>query len=160
MAQVRILLLLGIALLTPTAAMAADASVLRAAPMTVSGNYSITFRLNIFSTLPAGTMMTCRVKMAPKQGGPDLLDSQLATIPVESTGLAVITGSTAVCAAEIPFAWTVWSAQGGVMLSYQIEAVSRSGSAPTLLKRSALQSLSAAFPASGSSASLSINVVF
>jgi hypothetical protein len=69
-------------------------------------------------------------------------------------------GSTASCATEIPFSWTLTGAEGGVVLSYQIDAVSNSGSAPLLVRSSAGQNIAAALPAAGRNASLSLNLAF
>ena len=130
---------------------------------TVSGVYVVTFNLRIDSTLPAGTTITCRARIVPSQGGSqgdlDLRNQQFAAFPVgTAVGRAAVTGAMATCAAEIPFSWTVTSGQGGVMLSYEIDAVTTSGSAPMLLRRSASQGISTTFPASGGSTSLSLNV--
>jgi hypothetical protein len=159
MARVRISLLLLVALLAPAAALAASAADQGTAPTMVSGVYSVTFNLNLASTLPAGTTITCRAQIVPNQGGPSLLNSQFAAIPVGTArGLAAVTGSTATCMAEIPFSWTQTSAPGGVILSYEIDAVSSSGSARLLVRSSAQQNIGAAFPASGASAGFSINL--
>lgn len=161
MARVRFPMLLCFALLSAGAAQAANVPEDRGAPATVSGVYSVTFNLSIASTLPAGTTITCRAQIAPNQGGLNLLNPQLVAVPVgTAAGLAAVTGSMATCAAEIPFSWTVTSPQGGVMLSYEIDAVSGSGSAPLLVRRSAQQNIGAAFPASGGSARLSLNLTF
>jgi hypothetical protein len=160
MARVRFPMLLCVALLSAGAAQAANVPEDRGALATVSGVYSVTFNLSIASTLPAGTTITCRAQIAPYQGL-NLLNPQLVAIPVgTAAGLVAVTGSMATCAAEIPFAWTVTSPQGGVMLSYEIDAVSGSGSAPLLVRRSAQQNIGAAFPASGGSARLSLNLTF
>ncbi|MGA2886876.1 MAG: hypothetical protein ABSE51_02415 [Terracidiphilus sp.] len=158
MAHARIRMLLWFAMLAPTAALAAGIPDQRAASTMVSGVYSVTFNLNLASTLPAGTMITCRARIVPNQGGPNLLNQHLDAIPVETTtDVATVTGAKATCTTEIPFSWTVISAQGGLTLSYEIDAVSGSGSAP-LLRNSAQQNIGAAFPASGGSAQLSINL--
>jgi hypothetical protein len=165
MARLRIPLLLCLALLASGAALGAGVPELRGPSMTVSGVYSVTFHLNIASTLPAGTTITCRARIAPNPEGLDLRNPQPTAAP--ATGLATVTGSTATCAAEIPFSWTVTGGQGGLatgqdgfVLSYQIDAVSNSGSAPLLVRSSAQQSIRAAFPAVGGSARLSINLAF
>jgi hypothetical protein len=161
MARVRIPLLLCVALLAPVAASAAGGPELRSTSTTVSGVYSVTFNLSIASRLPAGTTISCRAQLVPSSGGLTLLNPRLVAFPAEkATGLAAVNGSTATCATEIPFCWTAASAQGGVVLSYEIDAVSNSGSAPMLLRSSAQQNLGVAFPASGGNASLSLNLTF
>ncbi len=161
MAGGRIPWLLCVALLAPLPARAAGAPEPRGAETTVSGVYSVTFHLNLASTLPAGTTITCRAQIAPQPGGLDLGSPQPGAAPVETAaGLAAVAGSKATCATEIPFSWTVAGAQGGVVLSYEIDAVSSSGSAPLLVRSSTRQNIVAAFPAAGGSASLSFNVTF
>jgi hypothetical protein len=158
MAQIRVPLLLCFALLASAAGAAAGTLEERGTPTTVSGVYSVTFNLNILSTLPAGTMITCRAQIAPNQAGLDLRNRTLAARPAAAAGRVAVTGSTATCMAEIPFAWTVANARGGVILRYEIEAVSGSGVAPPQVRSSARQNIGAAFPASGRSARLSLNV--
>ena len=163
MARIRIFLLLCVALLALASSSASAAGVpeLRGSSLTVSGVYALNFNLNIASALPAGTTITCRAQIVPNQAGAELPNQQLALIPVRTvSGMASVTGSTANCAAEIPFSWTVMSARGGVILSYEIDAVSNSGSIPLVVRRSAQQNIPVAFPASGGSARLSFNLIF
>jgi hypothetical protein len=117
--------------------------------------------LSLLSTLPLKTTITCKAQIVPGQGGPGLDNSHPAPGPVETAaGLAVVAGPKATCAVKIPFAWTVTGSQGGVVLSYEIDAVSRSGAAPLLVRSSARQGISAPFPASGRNASLRFDLVF
>jgi hypothetical protein len=152
MARLQVPLLLCFALLASATGAAAGTLEERGTSTTVSGVYSVTFNLSILSTLPAGTMITCRAQVSPNQGGPDLRNRQLAARSVAAVGRVAATGPKATCAAEIPFAWTVTGKQVGVVLRYEIEAVSGSGVAPLQVRSSA------AFPASGGSARLSLNV--
>jgi hypothetical protein len=161
MSRIRTPLLLCVALLTSASALAGGVPELRVGPITVSGIYSLTFNLRIASTLPAGTTIICRARIVPGQGEFDLRNQPLPAIPLGmTTGLASLTGSTATCAEEIPFSWTVLNARGGVVLSYEIDALSNSGSIPLLVKSSGLQNVGAAFPAPGGRASLSFNLTF
>ncbi len=128
-------------------------------PIAVSGVYSVTFHLNLATTLPVGSVITCRARMMPVPGGLDLRNTQLPVTPVVA-GQASVTGSSATCATEIPFAWTVTSTPGGVELFYEIDAVSLQGAEPILLRSSSPRQLSAAFPNSGGGASLSLNLIF
>lgn len=151
-------LLLCTALLASTAASAQGGP---NRPAAVSGVYSIVFNLNILSTLPAKTTITCKAQIAPNQEGPELGNPHPAQGPVETAaGMALVTGPKATCAVKIPFAWTVTGAQGGVALSYEIDAVSHAEAAPLLVRSSARQNICAAFPASGGEASLSFNLTF
>lgn len=161
MARIRIPLLLCVALLVSAAAQAASVPELRASSFTVSGVYALTFNLNLATTLPAGTTITCRARIVPNQGGLNPGSQQLSAMPVGTvTGLAAMTGSTATCAQEIPFSWTVTNAPNGVVLSYEIDAVNNSGSIPLLIRTSGQQNIGVAFPASGERASLSFNLIF
>jgi hypothetical protein len=156
MVRVRIPLLLCIALLAPVAASAADSPELRSTSTTVSGVYAVTFNLSIVSRLPTGTTISCRAQLVPSSGGQTLLNPRLAALPAKTaTRLTMITGSTATCAAEIPFSWTAASARGGAVLNYEIDAVSRSGDALIAQK-----TLGVALPASGGNTSLSLYLTF
>jgi hypothetical protein len=161
MARVHISMLLCVALLASAASAAMGAPVQRTASTIVSGVYSVIFNLDIASTLPAGTTITCRARIMPNSGPLDLGNPQLSATSVETAaGMATVTGSTATCAAEIPFAWTVESARGGVVLSYEIDAVSNSGAAPQLVRSSGRQGIGAALPAAGQTARLTFYVAF
>jgi hypothetical protein len=155
MARVRIALLLCVALLTSVAAQAAEAAIERGSTTTVSGVYSVLFYVKLLTTLPAGSTITCRARIAPSPGSPELLRPQLVAFPVAAEVVAV-NGPTASCSTEIPFSWTVTGAPAGITLSYEIEAVSRSG----VQQSSTRQQIGAEFPAWGGSARLSLEVVF
>jgi hypothetical protein len=161
MPRVHISLPLWVALLASVGSAAAGAQERRPSSTTVSGVYSITFNLKILSTLPAGTTVICRARIAPNPGGLHIENPQPVAIPVATAaGLAHVTGSSATCAAEIPFFWMVGSPRGGVLLSYEIAAVSDAGAAQPLVRSSAWQGIGVPFPAAGGSASLSFNVTF
>ena len=159
MARIRISLLLCLALLATAASAAAGTLEERDAPTAVSGIYSVTFNLSILSTLPTNSTITCRARIESNQAGRNLRNQPLAAASAQTVGLAAVTGSTAICAAEIPFSWTVANAAGGAVLSYEIDVVSHAGGAPLLLKRHARQGISATLPAPGGSANLRFNVV-
>ena len=156
----RIPLLLCFALLASGAALAAGGPEHRSNPTTVSGTYSITFNLNIASTLPAGATITCKAQIVPSQGG-GFLNQQAAAVPVETAaGLATLNGSTATCVVEIPFSWTVNGGQGGVLLSYDLDALNSPGAAPAVVRSSVQQGVAEAFPSAGGSASVTFTVTF
>lgn len=160
MARVHISLLLCFALLTVQNALAASVPGNSGRLTTVSGVYSITFHLNIASKLPAGSTITCRARIAPDQEGLSLMNSRPTAFPAAAVGLATVTGSTAICVAEIPFSWTVEGAPSGVVLSYEIDAAGYAGSAPVVMASSARRSVGAAFPATGGNANLNVNLIF
>jgi len=123
--------------------------------------YVIRFNLNVASTLPAGATVTCKARLVPNLPGQGNLPSQSAVVPVETaTGVAALTGSTAACAVEIPFSWTVNNTQSGAVLSYEIEAVSVSGSLPVVVRSSAQQGIAVAYPPMGGTVTLSFDVTF
>lgn len=157
MARVRISFLVCFALVAVQNGLSASVPREHSPLAAVSGVYSITFHLNIGSKLPTGSTITCRAQIAPDQGARDLMNSQSAAFSVAAEGLATVTGSTATCVAEIPFSWKVENARGGVVLSYEIDAVSNAGSAPVLVAGSARQS---AGVATGGSANLAVNLSF
>jgi hypothetical protein len=132
MARVYVPLLLCLGLLASTVEASAGTLQERPAPAVVSGVYSITFHLSIFSTLPTGTILTCRAWITPNPAR-NPRNQPLASAPAQAVGRVVFAGSTAACTAEIPFAWTAEGAPGGVVLSYEIDAVSRSGVATRLV---------------------------
>ncbi len=161
MARIRTPLLLCVALLTSASALAAGVPELRGSSFTVTGVYSLTFHVNLATRLPAGTTITCRARVMPNQGVLDLQGRQPAATPAGPvTGLAAMNGSTATCAEEIPFSWTLINPRSGVVISYEIDAVSNSGSIPLLVRSSGQQNIGVAFPAFGGSASLSFNLSF
>jgi hypothetical protein len=158
MAHIRNSLLLCMALLAWSAVSAAGLPQPRGL-IAVSGVYSVIFHLSLTRELPAGSIITCRARMTPIPAGLDLRNVPLAATPV-AAGQAGVTGSTATCATEIPFAWTVISPPGGVELSYEIDALSLQGSTPILLRSSAQRQASAAFPAAGGSLHLTLDLTF
>lgn len=161
MKRVFVAILLGAFTLLAGAAPTAPVPQHRGSPTTLSGVYAITFNVNIASSLPAGAAIVCKAQIVPSQGGGGFMSQQLAAVPVETAaGLATVSGATATCSVEIPFSWTVNSGQSGVSLSYEIDAVGSSGSAPLLVRTSAQQGIGEAFPASGGTASVSFNVTF
>ncbi len=162
MARMRTPLLLGLALLAPVSARAAGAALaagtaeLRGPSTMVSGVYLVTFHLNIVSELPAGSTITCRARITPNPAGLDLRNPQPSVTTAVAVGQAAVTGPTATCAAEIPFAWTLASGQNGLMLNYEIDAVSNSGSVPVVLRSSSGQSIGVVLAASGANLDLSL----
>lgn len=146
-------MLLCSALLAPGAATAA---VPERPPQPVSGAYAVHFNVNIASTLPAGAVIVCKARIAPNAQAlpPDAAPVQTAT------GVGVLSGSSATCAVEIPFSWTVKNAQDGVIFNYEIQAVAASGSLPQLLRATAPLAVVAAYPSAGGVANLGVNVTF
>ncbi|MFY9854092.1 MAG: hypothetical protein WAK26_09480 [Terracidiphilus sp.] len=160
MARFHISFLLCFALVAVQSGLAASVPREHSPVTVVSGVYSVAFHLNMASKLPAGSTIICRAHIAPDQGSPDLMNSPSATFPVAASGLVTVTGSTATCVAEIPFSWTLESARGPFILSYEIEAVSCAGTAPKLLACSARQSAGMALLSAGSRANLYVNLSF
>lgn len=127
---------------------------------TVSGTYSITFNLTIASTLPANSTIVCKAQVAPANSNLEGFNAQVAA-PVESaSGVGAVSGSTATCAVEIPFSWTVEATRQGVALSYEIDAITPSGTLPAVVRTSTQQGLAESYPSSGGTSSISFNVTF
>jgi hypothetical protein len=158
------------ALLASAAAGAAPAADTRggAAPVALSGVYSVTFTVNAGSTLAPGAIILCKAKAVPN--APALENLKLEAVPVMS-GLATLTGSRvtgywAICTVQIPFSWAANNAQsgaqGGAVLSYEIDVVSGAVSGPgaVAVPVSRQEGIGVAYPAPGGTASLSFNVRF
>ncbi len=130
-----------------------------AASAAVSGFYSLTFNVNLGSPVPAGVTVTCKAKIAPSAGFFENFGR--GAVPVQTaTGMAAVTGNQASCTVEIPFSWTVNDPRNGVALNYEIEAVTGSGSLPTMVRTSAQQTVGLPYPPAGGTGSLSFHIVF
>jgi hypothetical protein len=130
----------------------------------LSGVYSVTFTVNAGSTLAPGATILCKAKAVPN--APPLENLKLEAVPVMS-GLATLTGSgvngpSAICTVQIPFTWAAGNAQsgaqGGAVLSYEIDVVSGGGAVAVPVRRQ--EGIGVAYPAPGGTASLSFNVRF
>lgn len=105
-------------------ACAAPALALGAPPAPVYGVYLVDFNVRLGAALPAGALVTCKVKIVPDAPAPG--QSQLP--PSQSvTGVASVSGSTAHCAVELPFAWAAADARRAATLSYEIDAETPAG---------------------------------
>jgi hypothetical protein len=123
-------------------------------PVAVNGSYAVTFNVRVPASLPSGTTILCKARVAPN--APRLGSLRLASTPM-SNGQASVAGSTANCQVQIPFSWTVNDPQNGVALSYEIDAVSASGALPVAVIR---QEAIASYPAAGTSANLRFQLAF
>jgi len=132
-----------------------------AGPTSVSGTYSITFNLNIVSTLPANAVIVCRAQIAAGGSFYEGFNPRSVAVPVESaSGVAAISGTTATCAVEIPFSWNVQTLRGGVALSYELDAVNASGSLPAVVRSRTQQGVGEAYPTSGGTSEVTFSVTF
>ena len=153
----QVLRILAVAMLAVAAGAPLCAQSPRAAT-SVSGAYRITFNLTVASTLPANSTLVCKAAITPIVRASD---GSLQPMPLETVAtLARISGGTAVCAVEIPFAWTIPDASSGADLSFEIDAVNPNGTAPALWRTSVQQGIPVAYPPSGGAASLTFNLVF
>jgi hypothetical protein len=144
-------------LLTPAFAWPAPPADARGAesPLAVSGSYSVSFNVNLDAVAPAGTAILCRARIAPNL--PSFQNLSQKMVPVESaTGVATVSGNTANCSVQIPFSWAVSDPRSGVTLSYEIDAVSGAAARPTPVR--ARQAIGVAYPATGGTANLVVNV--
>lgn len=150
-------MLMALALL-PVAALAVtpDHNGHSSAPAPVSGTFSITYNIDLSSTLPAGAMIICKTEIAPAP-----LSGEGTVLPIESAAsVATVSGSTATCVVEIPFAWTLNAAPGKVVLNYEIVAQNASAALPVVVRSSSLQGVSESLPTSGATSALSFSVTF
>jgi hypothetical protein len=126
-----------------------------AAPLAVSGVYLVTFNVQVGSVPAAGGTIFCRAKIAPNLPGFDNRGQRL--VPVESArGVVTYMGSSANCAVEIPFSWTVTDTETGVVMSYEIDALSGPGVAAVRTR----QGIGLAYPRMGGAANVRLNVAF
>jgi hypothetical protein len=125
----------------------------------VTGTYSITYNIDVVSTLPAGATIVCKAQIAPAIQGVEGQNG--LAVPVESAAsVATVSGSTATCVVQIPFAWTLNANQTNVVLNYEIQAVNAAAALPVVVRNSVLQGTSEALPASGATSSLTFAVTF
>jgi hypothetical protein len=130
-------------------------------PTAVSGEYSITFNLNIASTLPANSTIVCKAQIAPGASMYSSFNPQAAAVPFESaSSVATVNGATATCVVDIPFAWTVDTTRNGAALSYEIDAINATGSLPAVVRTSAQQNIAEPYPASGNTSTVTFTVTF
>jgi hypothetical protein len=157
MNRVRTLVSYLLALLAFPALWAAPAADPRggAAPIGVNGVYAITFNVKTPANLPLGATILCRARVAPHT--PSLENLRLTATP-EVVGQASVVGSTANCHVQVPFAWVVNDYQGGVAVSYEIDAISRAGALPVSVLRQTASI--ASYPAAGSATSLQFQLAF
>lgn len=146
--------------LTSAAALAAPVAQRKGGSTSVSGVYSVTFNLTIASTLPANSTIVCKAQIAPNLQQ-NFFSSQAQAVPVEAAwSVATVSGSTATCAIEIPFSWTLSGSSTTATLAYEIDALNAGSTLPSVVRVSSQTGLAAAYPASGGSSSLSFNVTF
>jgi hypothetical protein len=162
MKRARIPQILLLALLASAAVWAAPAANQRAgaAPATVSGVYAVTFSIDPGSAIAAGGAILCKARITPNL--PAFENMNRGVAPVESAPAVVTVGGSApvaspvLCSVEIPFAWPVSDRAGGVALSYEIDAVRGSGVAAVRTG----QGIAVAYPETGGTASVRLNVTF
>jgi hypothetical protein len=149
--------------LAPMAAFAGPASLHHgggSSSTSLSGVYSVTFNLTVASTLPAGSTIVCKAQVSPNvQQGYFGVTNQ--AVPVESAfGTATVSGSTATCAVEIPFSWTLSSSSSSATLAYEIDAYNANGTLPSVVRVSSQSGLSETLPASGATETVTLNLTF
>jgi hypothetical protein len=129
-----------------------------------SGVYALTFTVSAGSALAPGAAILCKAKAAPH--APSLNGLRWQAIPLASivaTASAPLTasatgGAWANCSVEIPFSWAASDAQGGALLSYEIDAVSRPEAVAVPLLRQ--EAIGVAYPPPDGTARLSIDLRF
>lgn len=153
----RLLALLGVLVFAVTE-VAAQEQPAAHVPVRMNGAYTLNFQLNLATTLPDGSTITCKARIVPQERS---LRAGAVAAPVETaTGTGTVQGTLANCAVEIPFAWTVENARAGVRLSYEIVAVAMVGPAPAAVRASAPVEMALAYPPEGGVENLSVNMAF
>ena len=100
--------------------------------------------IHLYAALPLGSMVVCKAQLIaePGQATPRLDPAPAAE------GDAILQGASGECRVEIPLCWTGNGLPSGVTLRYEIDAETRSGAPPVVLKRGLLTAPagSAAYP--------------
>jgi hypothetical protein len=124
-----------------------------AAPITANGAYVVVFHVKTPSTVPDGTTINCKARLNPRLSSFESLTSK--SIPVESApGVATVTGSSAICAVEMPFAFAQKNLNNGADLGYEIDAYTSDRPAFVRIQ----QGIDIAYPKSGAIEKLRLNV--
>ena len=82
--------------------------------------YQVNFNVRLSDAIPAGSVITCRARIAPDlaAGRPGALAPTAGT----AASVATVTGSVAHCALEFPVTWAAVDARRAALLSYEVEA--------------------------------------
>jgi hypothetical protein len=157
MNRVRTLLFPLLVSLAAAAGSAAPAADQRASsgPAALSGSYNLTFTMRLDAIPQAGSVILCKARIAPNLPGFQNLAHGMAPAG-SATGIATFSGNAALCSVQIPFSWAAGDIQGGVALSYEIDAVSAGGSLPAPVR--AQQGIALPYPAAGTASSVAIRV--
>jgi hypothetical protein len=86
----------------------------------VHGEYLLTFDLSGVTALPAGTTLNCKARVIPNGPGGG------ASHVEPASGRSGMGQAKSKCSVEVPYSWMA-DVQKGASLSYEIEAVSGSG---------------------------------
>jgi hypothetical protein len=87
----------------------------------------VQFRFNIASSMPAGSVLTCKAEIVPDDGWARQLT------PIErASGTTTLRGAIALCALEIPFSWAGNQALRICALRYEINGISPTGAVVVL----------------------------
>jgi hypothetical protein len=123
------------------------------APITANGAYVVVFHVKTPSTIPDGATINCKARITPRLSSFESLIGK--AVPVESApGVATVTGSSAVCAVEMPFSFAQKDPRNGADLGYEIDAFTSEG--PAFVRTQ--QGIEIAYPRSGATEKLRLNV--
>jgi len=88
--------------------------------------YALTFHVNAPSTVPNGAAITCKAVFAP---GQSTLEKFIGEAPLaeSSTGMGIVTGSSADCTVDVPAGTPARDARNGLIMSYEIVAFTPAG---------------------------------
>lgn len=125
-----------------------------APPAPADGVYLINFDVHLGAALPAGALVTCKVKIVPDAPAP----GRPQTLPVQTVAsIAAVQGSIAHCAVEIPYARAAGDTQRAAMLSYEIDAQTQTG-AQQVVRTTAGQGMGLPHPPAGGAARLNFSL--
>lgn len=99
------------------------------APVAVFNSF-VELRFNIASSLPAGSILTCKAEIVPGDvDGPDRVFATIGRANGATTlrGTTIPPGSAGLCALEIPFSWAGNRVPHILLLRYEIDAVGPTG---------------------------------
>ncbi len=127
-----------------------------ASPLAARGAYAVIFHVNAPTTVPDGATIACKASIAPRLSVFEHLTGRQAAAVESPTGFARVVNSSANCTVAMPFAFNIANPRAGAALSYQIDAYTSRG--PVFARTQ--QGIPVAYPQTGSTASLPLDVNF
>jgi hypothetical protein len=127
-----------------------------AAQPAAKGAYTVTFHVNMPTTVPDGATISCKASIAPQPTVFEHFTRRHTATAQSTTGFANVANNSATCTVAAPFAFKVADPLAGAAISYEIEAYTSTG--PVFARRQ--QGIPVAYPQPGSTSSLPLDVNF